>query len=223
MQVEVKHDFNRKPGNDVQGSYRLTKSEVARIGALLESVDIKSTKENIKKVVRWLITRFDTVDPEEVKALFLSEYPKYDSFLVALEKIALQLAQTRRGEEELKARGAIQLDLLRKVSEFALAQEAVTRGEKPLLHLQYVMCRVLFYAGLEYLYDRDEAVFNAIVERYSRLAGLREEEALAGTLAIFTLLTHKAADWRKSHLPESYEEECDVLQQAIEDVRHREM
>lgn len=222
MQVETKHDYNRKPGSDIQGSYRLTKAEATRIGALLESIHIKPTKDNIKKVARWMISQFDKVDPQEIKKLFLSEYPKHDNFLVAIEKIAIQLAQKRRGEDAIKERGAIQLDLLRKVSEFAVTEEAVRRGEKYLLHLQYVMCRVIYYAALEFLYDRDEDVFNTVVERYSRLAGLTEDEALACTLAIFTLLASKPATWRKSNPEESYQQECEVLQQAIRQTRAHE-
>jgi hypothetical protein len=36
-----------------------------------------------------------------------------------------------------------------------------------------------------------------MVTRYSCLAGLTEEEAIAGTLEIFTLLASKSAQWRK--------------------------
>lgn len=83
---ETKRDYNRKPGSEIQGSYRLTKSEATRLAALLESIDIKPTKDNIKKVVRWLITQFDQADPEDIKRLFLSEYPKYDIYIREIER-----------------------------------------------------------------------------------------------------------------------------------------
>src|SRR5581483_12134353 len=97
MEEDIRHDYNRKPGSEIQGSYRLTKAEAARLAALLESIDIKPTNDNIKKVVRWLITQFDKADPAEMKRLFLSEYPRYHASIVALEKAAMQIADKRRG------------------------------------------------------------------------------------------------------------------------------
>jgi hypothetical protein len=216
---ETKRDYNRKPGSEIQGSYRLTKSEATRLAALLESIGIKPTRDNIKKVVRWLITQFDQADPEDIKRLFLSEYPKYDMYIRAMEKAAIEIAHKRHGEETIKTRGAIQLDLLRKVSEFAVVEDAVMRGEQPIQRLHYTLTRVLYYAALEYLYDRDEAVFNAIVARYATRAGLTEEEALAAAVATIKLLASQPADWRKNDLEGSYREECEVLEAAILSMR----
>ena len=221
MPVETKHDYNRKPGSEIQGSYRLTKREAAQLAALLESIDVKPTKDNIKKVVRWLITRFDQVDPDDIKALFLSDYPKYDVSIRAMEKAAVEIARKRHGEETIKARGAVQLDLLRKASEFAVVEDAVMRGEKMIHHLRSTLCRVLYYAALEYLYDRDEAVFNAIVTRYATRAGLTEDEALAGAVATIELLASKPANWRKNDPEGSYRLECEVLEASILSVRER--
>lgn len=221
MLPETKHDYNRKPGNEIQGSYRLTKREVAQLAALLESIDIKPTKDNMKKVVRWLITRFDQADPDEIKALFLSEYPKYDVYIRAMEKAAVEIARKRHGEETIKARGAVQLDLLRKASEFAVVEDAVMRGEKSILHLRSLLCRVLYYAALEYLYDRDEAVFNTIVSRYATRAGLTEEEALTSAVAVIKLLASKPAYWRKNNVEESYRQECEVIEASILSTRER--
>src|SRR5579884_2552982 len=120
MEEEIRRDYNRKPGSEIQGSYRLTKAEATQLAALLESIDIKPTNDNIKKVVRWLITQFDQVNPDDIKALFLSDYPKYDVYIRAIERAAVEIAHKRRGEETIKTRGAIQLDLLRKASEFAV-------------------------------------------------------------------------------------------------------
>jgi len=221
MPAETKHDYNRKPGSEIQGSYRLTKREATQLAALLESIDIKPTNDNIKKVVRWLITRFDQVDPENIKALFLSDYPKYDVYIRAMEKAAVEIARKRRGEETIKARGVIQLDLLRKASDFAVVEDAVMRGEKRMHHLRSVLCRVLYYAALEYLYDRDETIFNAVVTRYATRAGLTEEEALAGAVATIELLASKPVDWRKNDPEGSYRLECEVLEASLLRVRER--
>ncbi len=219
MSTETRHDYNRKPGSEIQGSYRLTKNEAARLAALLESIGIKPTRDNIKKVVRWLITQFDQADPEDIKKLFLSEYPKYDAYIREMEKAAIEIARKRHGEETIKARGAIQLDLLRKASEFAVVEAAVMRGEQTMQRLRYTLCRVLYYAALEYLYDRDEAVFNAIVARYATRAGLTEEEALTGAVATIKLLASKPANWRKNDPEGSYQAECEALEAAILSVR----
>jgi hypothetical protein len=221
MEEEIRHDYNRKPGSEIQGSYRLTKSEAARLAALLESIDIKPTNDNIKKVVRWLITQFDKVDPADMKRLFLSEYPKYNTDIVALEKAAMQIANKRRGVGQIKARGALQLDLLRKASEFAVVEEEVRRSEKTLQYLQHKMCSVLYYAALEFLYDRDEGVFNDIVARYAQRAGLTEEEALAGAVAKWTQRASKPLGWRQADPEASYDEECEAMEAAIQHVRQK--
>lgn len=221
MEEEIRRDYNRKPGSEIQGSYRLTKAEAARLAALLESIDIKPTNDNIKKVVRWLITRFDQVNTADIKRLFLSEYPRYDAAIVALEKAAMQIADKRRGIGQIKARGALQLDLLRKASEFAVVEEAVNRGEKMLQHLQHKMCSVLYYAALEFLYDRDEGVFNDIVTRYAQRAGLTEEEALAAAVAKWTRRASMPLGWRQSDPLESYQAEVEVMEAAIQHLRQK--
>jgi len=221
MEEEIRRDYNRKPGSEIQGSYRLTKAEAARLAALLESIDIKPTNDNIKKVVRWLITRFDQVNPADIKRLFLSEYPKYDAAVIALEKAAMQIADKRRGIGQIKARGALQLDLLRKASEFAVTEEAVKRGEKTLQHLQHKMGSVLYYAALEFLYDRDEGVFNDIVARYAQRAGLTDEEALAVTVAKWTLRASMPLGWRQADLQGSYQTEVEAMDAAIQHMRQK--
>lgn len=219
MEEGTRHDYNRKPGSEIQGSYRLTKGEAARLATLLETIDIKPTADNMRKVVRWLITQFEKADPEEIKRLFLSEHPKYDSAIVALEKTAMQIADKRRGIGVIKGRGAIQLDLLRKVGEFTVIEEAVKRGESTPEKLQHKLCSVLYYAAQEFLYDRDEAVFNDIVTRYSRCAGLTEEEALAAAVAKWEFRAATPMNWRQSHLDASYQAEYEVMQDAIMRVR----
>jgi hypothetical protein len=221
MEEAIRRDYNRKPGSEIQGSYRLTKAESSRLASLLESLDIKPTSDNMKKVVRWLITQFEKADPEEIKQLFLSEYPKYDAAIVALEKAAMRIADKRRGVGVIKTRGALQLDLLRKVSEFAVAEDAVRRGEKMPLYLQHKMCSVLYYAALEFLYDRDEATFNDIVARYARRVGLTEEEALAATVSKWEKRASMPLGWRQSDPEGSYLAECAGMEMAILHARHK--
>lgn len=221
MEEAIRHDYNRKPGSEIQGSYRLTKAESSRLASLLESLDIKPTADNMKKVVRWLITQFEKADPEEIKQIFLAEYPKYDTAIVALEKAAMQIADKRRGVGVIKARGALQLDLLRKVSEFAVVEDAVRRGEKMLTFLQHKMCSVLYYAALEFLYDRDEATFNDIVARYARRVGLTEEEALAAAVSKWEKRASMPLGWRQADPEGSYLAECAALEAAILRVRQQ--
>ena len=221
MEEETRRDYNRKPGSDIQGSYRLTKSEAARLALLLESIEIKPTNDNIKKVVRWLITRFDEVDPSDIKLLFVSEYPKYDAAIVALEKAALQIAEKRRGSGQIKARSMLQLDLLRKASEFAVIEEEVKRAETDIQHLQHKMCSVLYYAALEFLYDRDEEIFNDIVARYAQRSDLTPEEALAATVAKWTLRSSMPLEWRRTDLPASYQAEYEAMNVAIQRLHQR--
>lgn len=221
MEEEVRHDYNRKPGSEIQGSYRLTKAEAARLAALLESLDIKPTNDNIKKVVRWLITQFEKVDPADIQRLFLSEYPRYHAAIIALEKAGIQIADKRRGIGKIKARGALQLDLLRKASEFAVVEEEMRRGECTMQKLQHKMCSVLYYAALEFLYDRDEGVFNDIVSRYAERVGLTEEEALAAAVAKWTQRASTPGRWRQTNPEASYREECQAMETAIQRVRQK--
>ncbi|HZR44809.1 MAG TPA: hypothetical protein VFB12_32150 [Ktedonobacteraceae bacterium] len=221
MEEDIRHDYNRKPGSEIQGSYRLTKAEAARLAALLESIDIKPTNDNIKKVVRWLITQFDKFDPADIRSIFISEYPRYNTAIIALEKAAMQIANKRRGIGQIKARGALQLDLLRKASEFAVVEEQVRRGEKAMQHLQHKMCSVLYYAALEFLYDRDEGVFNDIVARYAQRSGLTEEEALAAAVAKWTQRASSPLGWRQADPEASYQQECEAMEAAIQRVQKK--
>ncbi|QBD78461.1 hypothetical protein EPA93_21670 [Ktedonosporobacter rubrisoli] len=221
MDEEIRRDYNRKPGSEIQGSYRLTKAEAARLAALLESLEIKPTNDNIKKVVRWLITQFDKADPEDIKRLFISEYPRYHTAIVALEKAAMQIADKRRGIGIIKARGALQLDLLRKASEFAVVEDALKRGESTLEQLRHKMCSILYYAALEFLYDRDEAVFNDIVARYAARVGLSAEEALVCAVAKWELRSSMPLGWRQADAESSYQAECEAIESALAYLRRR--